>query len=462
MKPKSIAVLGASNRPGIGNAFVKNLVNYGYKGSYIRLIPTCEVVSSIKTYPSIMDVPGEVDLAILVVAAEKTQSLVEECARKGVKVLVAITAGFSEMGGEGIEREKKLIHTARAYGMRVIGPNCLGILNTDPDITHECHIRAHFPAPWQSGVRYRRAALLGAALLLLLLTISVWGCPIASASVTARMCQTTSFCSTGRRTKIPILFCFILSPLEIPEDLPALPAKPRQKTHIVVKGGSSSAGARAAASHTGAMMSMDIVSDALFRQTGMIRCNTLEKLFNAATFLANQPLPKGKKVAVLTNGGGAGIMAADALSAEGFQLPILSEKTRNELKTFLPPKASYLNPIDTTAAVSPEQYKRTLKLLLEEDIDAVIALYIPPIRELLDGVKIAIREVAPEFRKKGIPVMASFMGVEEGEKQLSGPRRKATFPYVLFPKRPPLSLRGPINIMNTYIRRQEKYQSSIT
>ena len=412
MKPRSIAVLGASNKPGIGNACLKNLITYGYTGIAYPINPGTEVVSSIKTYPSIMDVPSEVDLAILVVAAEKAQPLVEECAKKGVKGLVVITAGFSEMGGEGIKREKKLIHTARAYGMRVIGPNCLGILNTDPAVSMNATFAPVFPFHGKVALGTQSGAL-GGALLAYCYKIGLGLSNFVSIGNRADVSdnELLQYWAEDKDTDIILLY---LESFANPRRFARIARETTAKKPIlVVKGGSSSAGARAAASHTGAMMSADIVSDALFRQAGMIRCKTLEKLFSTATFLANQPLPRGKRVAVLTNGGGAGIMAADALSAEGFQLPILSEKTRDELKTFLPPKASYLNPIDTTAVVSPDQYKRTLKLLLEEEIDAVVVIYIPPIRELLDFMKAAIREVALEYRNKGIPIMASYLGVDE-------------------------------------------------
>jgi acetate---CoA ligase (ADP-forming) len=432
MKPRSIAVLGASNKPGIGNAFVKNLITYGYTGIVYPINPRVEVVSSIKTYPSIMDVPGDVDLAILVVAAEKAQPLVEECARKGVKALVVITAGFSEMGGEGIEREKKLIHTARAYGMRIIGPNCLGILNTDPAISMNATFAPTFPPHGKVAIGTQSGAL-GGALLVYSYKIGLGLSNFVSIGNRADVSdnELLQYWAEDKDTDIILLY---LESFGEPRRFARVARETTAKKPIlVVKSGRSSAGARAAASHTGAMMSTDIVSDALFRQTGMIRCNTLEKLFNTATFLANQPLPKGNKVAVLTNGGGAGIMAADALSAEGFQLPILSEKTRNELKTFLPPKASYLNPIDTTAAVSPEQYKRTLKLLLEEDINAVIVIYIAPIRALLNFMKLAICQVAPEFRQKGIPIMASFLGVDD-EKPILGSEAEGYIPTYPFPE----------------------------
>ena len=432
MQPRSIAVLGASNKPGIGNAFVKNLIFYGYTGIVYPINPNVEVVSSIKTYPSIMDVPGEVDLAILVVAAERAQPLVEECARKGVKGLVVITAGFSEMGGEGIEREKKLIHTARAYGMRVIGPNGLGILNTDPAVSMNATFAPIFPPHGKVALGTQSGAL-GGALLAYCFKIGLGLSSFVSIGNRADVSdnELLQYWADDRDTDIILLY---LESFGDPRRFARIARETTAKKPIlVVKGGSSSAGARAAASHTGAMMSTDIASDALFRQAGMIRCNTLEKLFNTATFLANQPLPRGKRVAVLTNGGGAGIMAADALSAEGFQLPTLSEKTRNELKTFLPAKASYLNPIDTTAAVFPEQYKRTLQLLLEEDIDAVVVIYIPPILELFGFMKLAIQEVAPEFRKKGIPIMASFLGVDL-EKSTMGSPKDGYVPTYTFPE----------------------------
>lgn len=432
MKPRSIAVVGASNKPGIGNAFVKNLIASDYNGIIYPINSRVEVVSSIKTYPSIMDVPGDVDLAIIVVAAEKAQPLVEECARKGVKGLIVITAGFSEMGGEGVEREKKLLNTARAYGMRIIGPNCLGILNTNPAISMNATFAPVFPLHGKIAIGTQSGALGGA----ILFYCSMIGMGLSNfvsignrADVSAN--ELMQYWTEDTDTEIILLY------LESFGDPRRFARIAREVTMIkpvlAVKGGRSSAGARAAASHTGAMMSDDIASDALFRQTGIIRCNTLEELFNTATLLANQPLPKGNKIAVLTNGGGAGIMAADALSARGFQFPVLSEKTRDELKTFLPPKASCLNPVDTTAEVSTDQYKRTLRLLLEEDIDAVIVVYIPPMPVMLELMTRAIRELAPEFRAKGITLIASFLGVEQG-KSIIGSPKEGYIPVYTFPE----------------------------
>jgi len=432
MQPKSIAVLGASNKPGIGQSFVRNLVANGFKGVVYPINPRVEYVSSIKTYPSIMDVPGDVDLAVIVVASEKAQPMIEECGRKGVKGLVVITAGFSEMGGEGIEREKKLVSTARAYGMRIIGPNCLGIMNTDPAVSMNASFGNSFPRHGKVALGTQSGAL-GGALLLYCKKIGMGLSNFVSIGNRADVSdiELLQYWTEDKDTDIIMLY---LESFKDPRKFARIARETtRKKPVLVVKSGRSSAGARAAASHTGAMMSDDIASDALFRQAGIIRCNSLEELFNTATLLAYQPLPRGNKVAVLTNGGGAGIMAADALSAQGFQLPVLSEDTRTELKSFLPPKASYLNPIDTTAEVSPDQYKRTLKLLLDEGIDAVIVIYIRTRPELLDPMVLAIREVAPEFRKKGIPIMVSLLGAEK-EDEIVGSPEEGYIPKYTFPE----------------------------
>jgi acetate---CoA ligase (ADP-forming) len=438
IKPRSVAVLGASNRPGIGNSIVKNLIAYGFKGVIYPINPKVEHVSSIKTYPSIMDVPGEVDLAVMVVASEKAQPLVEECARKGVKALVVITAGFSEMGGEGIEREKKLVNTARAYGMRIIGPNCLGIINTDPDVSMNASF-AGVDLPHGRVALGTQSGALGGALLLYCGNIGMGLSSFFSIGNRTDVSdnELLQYWAEDKQTDVILLY---LESFKEPRKFSRIARETTlKKPVLVVKGGRSSVGARAAASHTGAMMSDDIASDALFRQAGIIRCNSLDELFNTSRLLAYQPLPKGNKVAVLTNGGGAGIMAADALSAQGFQFPVLSEKTRNELKSFLPSKASYLNPIDTTAEVMPDQYARTLKLLLEEDVDALIVIYIRPIPELLKPMIHAIRQVAPEFRKKGIPVMLSLLGAEREDKMIGSPE-EGYIPEYTFPEATAFSL----------------------
>ena len=432
MMPKSIAVVGASNRPGIGSAFVKNLIESGYNGIIYPINPKLEVVSSIKTYPSVLDVPGNIDLAVIVISAEKAQPLIEECGRKGVKSLLVITAGYSEMGGEGVEREKQLVKTARAYGMRIIGPNCLGILNTDPQIRMNATF-APLPVPRGKVAFGTQSGALGGAILYYCTKIGMGLSNFVSIGNRADVSgnELLQYWTQDKDTDIILLY---LESFGDPRKFARIARETTlQKPVLVVKSGRSSAGARAAASHTGAMMSDDIASDALFKQTGMIRCNTLEELFDTATLLANQPLPKGNRVAILTNGGGAGIMAADALSAKGFQIPVLSEKTRAELKSFLPPKASYLNPIDTTAEVSPEQYKRALSLLLDEGIDAVVTIYIPPILELMDFMSIAIQQVAPEFRKRGIPMMVSFLGVKQ-EKLTVGSKDDGYIPTYTFPE----------------------------
>ena len=431
MFPRSIAVIGASNKPGIGNALVKDLIKNEYNGIIYPVNPRDEVVSSIKAYPSVLDIPGNVDLALVAVAAERMQPIIEECGRKGVKSLVIITAGFSEMGGEGIEREKKLLKTAGAYGMRIIGPNCLGIQNTNPTINMNASFAPIYPLHGKTAFGSQSGAL-GGAIISYAIQINLGLSNFVSigngADVTGN--ELLQYWAEDPDTNLILLY---LESFGNPRKFARIARETTlKKPVVIVKSGRSAVGARAAASHTGALASNDVAIDALIKQTGMLRCNTLEELFDTALLLSNQPVPRGNRVAILTNGGGAGIMAADALSAKGFQLPILSEKARSALKSFLPPKSSYMNPVDTTAAVSPDQYRQALRVLMEEDIDALIIIYIPPMQFLIELMQKVIREMAPEFRNKGIPVLANFLGLES--RLIIGSKEEGYVPTYVFPE----------------------------
>ncbi|MFA5399610.1 MAG: GNAT family N-acetyltransferase [Dehalococcoidia bacterium] len=431
MFPRSIAVLGASNKPGIGNALVKDLIKNEYNGIIYPVNPKDEVVSSIKAYPSVLDIPGQVDMAIVAVAAERIQPLIEECGRKGVKSLVIITAGFSEMGGEGIERERKLLNTAGAYGMRIIGPNCLGIQNTNPTVNMNASFAPIYPLHGRTAFGSQSGAL-GGAIISYAIQINLGLSNFVSigngADVTGN--ELLQYWAEDPDTNLILLY---LESFGNPRKFARIARETTlKKPVVIVKSGRSAVGARAAASHTGALASDDTATTALIKQTGMLRCNTLEELFDTALLLSNQPIPKGNRVAILTNGGGAGIMAADALAAHGFQLPILSDKARSALKSFLPPKSSYMNPIDTTAAVSPDQYRQALNVILQEDIDALIIIYIPPMEFMIELMRGVIREMAPSFRAKGIPVLANFLGLES--RLVVGSKEEGYVPTYVFPE----------------------------
>ncbi len=431
MFPRSIAVIGASNKPGIGNALVKDLIKNEYNGVIYPVNPKDSVVSSIKAYPSVLDIPGEVDLALVAVAAERMQPIIEECGRKGVRSLVIITAGFSEMGGEGTERERKLLQTAGAYGMRIIGPNCLGIQNTNPTVNMNASFAPIYPLHGKTAFGSQSGAL-GGAIINYAIQINLGLSNFVSigngADVTGN--ELLQYWAEDPDTNLILLY---LESFGNPRKFARIARETTlKKPVVIVKSGRSAAGARAAASHTGALASDDTATTALIKQTGMLRCNTLEELFDTALLLSNQPVPRGNRVAILTNGGGAGIMAADALSALGFQLPVLSEKARSALKSFLPPKSSYMNPIDTTAAVSPDQYRQALNVILQEDIDALIVIYIPPMEFLIELMRGVISEAAPSFRAKGIPVLANFLGLES--RLIVGSREAGYVPSYVFPE----------------------------
>jgi acetyl coenzyme A synthetase (ADP forming)-like protein len=431
MCPRSIAVIGASNKPGIGNALVKDLIKNEFNGIIYPVNPKDEVVSSIKAYPSVLDIPGEVDLALVAVAAERMQPIIEECGQKGVKSLVIITAGFSEMGGEGIERERKLLKTAGAYGMRIIGPNCLGIQNTNPAVNMNASFAPIYPLHGKTAFGSQSGAL-GGAIINYAIQINLGLSNFVSIGNGADVSgnELLQYWAEDPDTNLILLY---LESFGNPRKFARIARETTlKKPVVIVKSGRSAVGARAAASHTGALASDDTATAALIKQTGMLRCNTLEELFDTALLLSNQPFPKGNRVAILTNGGGAGIMAADALSARGFQLPVLSDKARNALKSFLPPKSSYMNPVDTTAAVSPDQYRQALNVILQEDIDALIIIYIPPMEFLIELMRGVIKEVAPSFRAKGIPVLANFLGLES--RLIVGSREEGYVPTYIFPE----------------------------
>jgi len=381
-----------------------------FRGVVYPVNPNAEAVASVKTYPSVLDIPGEVDLAVVIVPAETVQQVVEQCGQKGVRGVVVISAGFGESGAEGVERQERLVETACSYGMRLVGPNCMGIINTDPKVNMNATFSFTFPPVGNIAFGTQSGAL-GLAILEYARNLNI---------------GLSSFVSIGNRADVSSNDL-----LQYWEEDPATDVillylesfgNPRKfarvarsttpiKPVVVVKSGRTPAGSRAAASHTGALATAEVGSEALFTQAGVIRVDTLEELFDVANLLSHQPVPSGRRIAILTNGGGPGIMTADACADRGLELPPLSEKTISGLKNFLRREASLVNPIDMTAEATAKDYSQALNLLAQDDhVDTVIVIFIPPIPAQSGEVANAIREVAPEFRRRDKTLVASFMG----------------------------------------------------
>ncbi len=434
LQPRSIAVIGASRQQGsIGNKLFHNILQQEFTGVVYPVNPNAEAVASVKTYPSVLDIPGELDLAVVIVPAGVVYRVMEECAQKGVRGAVVISAGFAESGPEGIERQEKILSVARRAGMRLIGPNCMGILNTDPKFNMNATFSRLFPPPGNVALGSQSGAL-GVAILEYVKTLNIGLSTFVSIGNRADVSSNDllQYWAEDPATDVILLY---LESFGQPRRFASIARSiTRIKPVVAVKSGRTPAGSRAAASHTGALATAEVASDALFAQTGIIRVDTLEELFDVANLLSRQPVPQGRRVCVLTNGGGPGILTADACASRGLELPALSPGSYSELKSFLRASASLSNPIDMTAEASGEDYSRALRVLAQDNIiDIAIVIFIPPIATRTEAVAAAIREAAPEFRRRGKVLMASFMGQRGASAELcSG--QECSVPSFAFPE----------------------------
>ncbi|HEY5579126.1 MAG TPA: GNAT family N-acetyltransferase, partial [Acidimicrobiia bacterium] len=377
-RPRSVAVIGASrDEDSIGGRLLGNLLMTGFRGPVYPINPSADVVRSVKAYPSVLDVPGPVDLALIVVPASAAVSVVEECALKGVKAVVVISAGFAETGPAGIRLEAQLLDVVREGGMRMVGPNCMGLLNTDPDVRLNAQFGPVFPPAGNVAMSSQSGAL-GLAILDYAREINIGISSFVSVGNKADVSgnDLLLYWEDDPDTDVILLY---LESFGNPRRFARLARRiGRKKPIAAVKSGRSATGARAAASHTGSLANVEVAVEALFRQTGVIRVDTLNELFDVTALLANQPVPGGRRVAVLTNAGGPAVLCADVLEAEGLDLPTLSEELQARLRKHLPAEASTRNPIDMIGSAGPEQYEACLRELLGSDeADAVIVIYIP-------------------------------------------------------------------------------------
>lgn len=392
--PRSVAVIGASRTPGsIGNRLFRNLFRADFAGVVYPVNPTAETVNAVRAYPTVLDVPDPVDLAVIVVPSRLVKEVVEQCAEKGVRGLVVISAGFSEIGGRGDELEDEVLSIARSAGMRMVGPNCMGVLNTDIAVKLDATFAPSFPPSGNVAMSSQSGAL-GIAILDYArrnnLGISTFVSVGNKADISGN--DLLLYWEDDPATDVIVLY---LESFGNPRRFGRIARRiARKKPIVAVKSGRTQSGSRAASSHTGALASLDVAVEALFRQSGVIRTSTLEELFDVTGLLASQPLPGGRRVAVVTNAGGPGILAADAIEANGLVLPEFSEDLQARLRRGLPAEASTRNPVDLIASAGPDQYEHCLDVLLQSDeIDSVIGIFIPTTEGGGPDVAEAVREV---------------------------------------------------------------------
>jgi acetate---CoA ligase (ADP-forming) len=409
--PRSIAVIGASQYPRtIGNLIICSLIGAGYKGAIYPVNPSCEIVCSMKTYPSVLAIPGEVEMAVIVVSAQAVAKVAKECGQKGVRALVVISDGFKESGPEGAARETELRELVRSYGMRMVGPNCMGVINTDPAINLNATFSPTDNAPGDVSFLTQSGAI-GEVSLDYARSLNVKLSTYLSAGNRADVSpnDVLQFWEQDAATKVILLYLETFgNPKNFVRIARRLSAK---KPIIVVKSGKSSAGSKAASSHTGALTTSETVTEELFRQTGIVRVDGIEELFNVASMLSNQPLPKGKRLVIVTNGGGPGILATDAAAKYGLLLPEISAETAAAIKPHLKHNIKMNNPMDTTAAAVPVEFEGILQeLAADSGNDAVLFIFVRPAMLKVEEVEAALHRVAAHFRRNKKPLLVCSMG----------------------------------------------------
>ena len=388
-EPKSVAVIGASRRRGsIGGELFRNVLAADFVGAAYPVNRDGEPVGGVPAYKSIADVPEVVDLAVVCLPGPHVLDAADAALTRGVKALCVISSGFAEIGAEGRERQERLLDLVRAHGGRLVGPNCLGIAVPRLGLNATFGPRSLPPGP--IGFSSQSGAL-GLALL---------------EKASERRLGFSSFVSIGNKADVSSndllewwedddetqLVLLYLESFGNPQKFARLARRvARRKPVLALKSGATEAGARAASSHTAALASSDTAVEALFRQAGVIRAGTLEELVDAAALLSSQPLPSGRRVGVLTNAGGLGILCADACAAAGLELPELSEETRATLQPLLPEDASLANPVDLLGSATEATFEAVIPALLEDKrLDALIVLFVPPVVAGADEVAEAI------------------------------------------------------------------------
>lgn len=456
--PNSIAVIGASTTPGkVGYAVMSGLVDAGYEGRIVPINPKADEVLGVKAYKSLDDYGEDIDLSVIAVPTPAVKDAVAASIRRGAGSIIVITAGFKEVGADGAALEAEIARMCRQKGVRLMGPNVLGLINTHHKMN--ASFASQMPEPGGISIISQSGALCTAIL--------DWAAgrhlglgKLISIGNKADLNE-TDFLRELAKDELTKVIAGYLESIESGEEFVSAAEETCSiKPVIMLKVGTTRAGAKAASSHTGSLAGGDIAYGAAFRRAGVIRADNFEELFDYATALYMQPLPEGERVAIITNAGGPGIMAADACEKRGLQVSRLSERTVDELRKSLPAAASAVNPIDVLGDADPERYTAAIKLAQADDsIDAIIVILTPQAMTKPLETAEAVARCASEGQK---PVLAAFMGgadVTPGREFLTkcnlpdypSPERaastlRAMCDYAAWRKRPPrVVTRFPVN-----------------
>ncbi len=453
-RPQSIAVIGASReKSGVGREILHNLINYEFKGAVFPVNPRAHTIYSMKCYPSVESIPDPVDLALVVVPARAVPQVMEECGRKGVKGAVIISAGFKEVGERGAELESEVSRIAKKYGIRVVGPNCMGVINTDPDVKMNATFAITMPLEGSIGLMSQSGALC-ATLLDYAREEEIGFSKFVSMGNKMDVSANDLLEAWGDDPAVKTILMYIESFGNPRKFTRIARGVTRKKPVIAVKSGRTLAGAKAISSHTGSLAEGDVTTEAVFHQCGVLRVTSIEDLLDYAKAFTTQPLPKGPRVAVVTNAGGPGIMATDAAISFGLEMAQLEERTRRGLREHLSPAASVENPVDMLAEATPAVYETVLDIVLQDkNVDSVIVIFVHPLMTDATAVSEAIDRSCARHEK---PVLGVFMNIEK-QRAASPGLSRCRIPLYMFPE----SAAKALAAMHQYKRIQTRPEGKI-
>jgi len=417
-RPKSIAVLGVTNTPGtVPHDIFVNLLSTRFQGVIYPVAPRKKHIAGVRAYDYVLDIPDPVDLAVLVFPGAVCEKALIQCAEKGIRAAIIISAGFREVGADGLARELRLTAIAREHGMRIIGPNCLGVINTEPDVLLNASFARRMPAQGSIAFISQSGAL----------------CTAVLDYAQGKHIGFSKFVSLGNKADVdevalleylaedPQTSVILMYLEEVTEGNKLIEVArritsevERPKPILAIKSGRTAAGAAAANSHTGALAASDVVCRAVLEQAGIIRAGSLEEMFNTAKLLAYQPLPRDNRIAIVTNAGGPGVMATDAATERGLELAKFAPATTAKLKKALPAAANISNPIDVIGDARDDRYIAAMEAVFTDDsVDQVLVILTPQSMTNIQAIAQAVCEVQDKFCTSGKTLACSFMGARD-------------------------------------------------
>lgn len=406
-KPKAVAIIGASTKElSIGNVITKNLQTYGYKGEIYPVNPKAPDIRGIKAYKSLDEIPGDIDLAHVIIPSKFVPQTIEECGKKGIKAVIINSAGFSEMGEEGAKLQEDFLAKAKEYGVRIFGPNCQGIINSAPDLKAYCNFTFTYPDPGSISVVALSGGV-GALIMQALFDLGIGQRFYASNGNASdiSISEVVKYYGEDDGTKAVLLYTEgFANPREFLEVARDVSAK---KPILAMKAGRTEQGAKAASSHTGSLAGVDIATELIFEKTGILSFTDEGEMVRAAWAFSSQPIPAGNRVGLITNTGGPAVIATDVLVDCGLDVPVISEKSIEKLKETQFPEAALENPIDVVATAGGPQFRAAMDVLLEDE--GIDSIYINFVTAPFTDTDAVAREIVEVNRLAKKPIVCNFM-----------------------------------------------------